>query len=178
MSDPATYQACSFRAIKTDDSGLYRMVIGRIRWRIAPELEPAAYIPDWEEKGYKTALNVPVGQSVRGFWYDGVALGTTIAMVDSTTIAEVTEIQNKLGTQDGYEWFVFYNPSPREYRKVWVHPDDDHTIEFNVILSLSRKTATPELIGAASRHTGANDSFSNGSMNSLWEIPPGPYAAV
>lgn len=173
MADPATYQAYSFKAVSTDDLGPDRVVVGNVRWRLAPHLTVADYMPLWESSGYKTGLNIPDTQTVRQFSYADVA-GGQIVMVAGTA-AEAAVLGATLGVQTGYTWFVFENPAARVARKFSTVPGEPHTVEFSVTLTLANKNANREVFGAASRHMGA--SFSAGSTNSLWAIPPAPYSA-
>jgi|SRR5215470_11560423 len=174
MSDPATYQAYSFRPIKVTDVSSRRTVVGKIRWRISPEHRLDKYMEQWEQKGYKTGLNIPNTQTIYNFSYDDKN-GGQIVMLSSP--GDVHDLETTLGTQTGYQWFAFTRPAnslPRAYIEV---PDHDHTVEFTVRLSLTLTNPVPyrEVIGAASRHP--NASFTEGSMNSLWVVPVPPYPA-
>jgi hypothetical protein len=173
MSDPATYQAYSFRPVQvTDDASSRRTVVGKIRWRISPELPLHSYMKHWETKGYKTGLNIPNTQTIYNFSYDDEN-GSQIVMLSSP--GDVHDLEVTLGTQTGYQWFAFTNP-PHSPRRAYIEvPEHDHTVEFTVRLTLTSPRLYREVIGTASRHPGA--SFTEGSMNSLWVVPVPPYPA-
>lgn len=174
MSDPAVYQACSFRPVLSTDNGPHRVLVGNVRWRISPELDLLRHLQIWEDIGYKTGLNILADQDVLSFSYLN-AYGGQIFMDPAP--GDVGDLQATLGTQSGYQWIAFSSPprssrEPRAYKRV---PDEDHAIEFTLTLTLATRHPYRELIGAASRHVG--DSFRHGSMNSFWVVPVAPFTA-
>jgi hypothetical protein len=172
MSDPATFQACTFRALRTSDVGSVRQVEGTMRWRLAPELPMPDYMTTWDGFGYKTAFNILTGQTIQAFSYTDVT-GNQITMIERAD--EAREAGKALGQQDGYKWVAFVCPDlgARRPRRFTSLPQDDHTIEFAVKVTLGFQNPNPEVIGVATRlRVGL---FANGSMNLLWAIPPAPY---
>jgi hypothetical protein len=174
MSDPATFQACTFLTTSTTDAGGLRVVSATARWRLAPELPMPGYMTTWDTFGYKTAFNVLDAQTIQSFSYTD-ASGSQIAMIEDPT--QVADVQGALGTQDGYKWVVFVCPNqpPRLPRAYVTLPQDDHAIEFRLKVTLQYQNPNPEVIGVATRLR--NGLFANGSMNLLWGIPPAPYVA-
>lgn len=172
MSDPAIYQAYSFRPVKVTDANSQRTVEGKVRWRISPELPVFSYMEAWDYKGYKTGLNILNDQDVLSFEYDA-EYGPPIVMVRAP--GEVGSLKKALGEQDGYHWLAFADPGAGRPRAYDLVPDHDHTVEFTVRLLLKTPHSYRELIGAASRHQGAD--FTKGSTSSLWVVPVAPYTA-
>lgn len=172
MSDPATYQAYSFRPVKATDANSRRTLVGKARWRISPELDLDDYMAKWESRGYKTGLNILDDQSVVTFSYDDES-GGQIVMQASSSPGDKPDLEDTLGRQDRYKWVAFEsppNPLPRKYEKV-----SGHSVEFTLSLTLSNPRPYRELIGVANRHPGA--SFNAGSMKSLWVVPVAPFTA-
>jgi hypothetical protein len=174
MSDPAIYQACSFRPLSSTDKGSRRVLVGNVRWRISPELDLLRQLQIWEDIGYKTGLNILEDQTVVSFSYLD-AYGGEILMDPAR--GDVPDLESTLGKQRGYRWVAFSCParSNREPRAYTPVPDEDHAIEFTLTLTLATRHQYRELIGAASRHVG--DSFRRGSMNALWVVPVAPFTA-
>jgi hypothetical protein len=168
MSDPAQYQAYSFRPTKATAAGNVLTVEGAIQWRLAPELEPWGHLNGpWAAKGYKSGLAIGADQTITEFWYRGES-GNPIKMVPSP--ADPPVLVQTYGTQDGYQWVAFTSPPNPELRK---HSIRNDTIEFTVMkLEISPKRPNAQLIAVASRH--ANGSFADGSTASLWVLPFAP----
>ncbi len=174
MSDPATFQACTFRALRTRDVGNVRQVEGTMRWRLAPELPMPGYMTTWDGYGYKTAFNILTNQTIQAFSYTDVT-NNQINMIAAP--AEAIEAGNALGPQDGYKWVAFVCPAPgaRPPRAFTSLPQDDHTVDFTVKVTLAWQNPDPEVMGVATRLR--NGLFAAGCMKLLWAIPPAPYTA-
>ena len=177
MSDPATFQACTFRALSTTvQTGTNRVVvIGTMRWRLSPELPMPGYMTKWDDHGYKTAFNIIDAQTILAFSYEDVA-GGTIDMIAAPE--EIGEATSALGRQDGYHWVVFKCPPkpPRRPRAFTTLPQDIHTIEFTLRVTLGYRNPAHEVIGVATRLEKGR--FAAGRMTLLWGIPPAPYPAT
>ena len=169
MSDPAQYQAYSFRPTGAAANGNVLTVQGKVRWRLAPELDPSSHLGGpWADRGYKSGLAIGHDQTITEFWYRGVS-GSPIKMAPGLA-SDVNDLDSVYGTQSGYRWVVFTSPPGPELR---AHSIVNDTIEFTVEkLEISPKRPGPQLIGVASRH--ANGAFTEGSTASLWVLPFAP----
>src|SRR5262245_8652510 len=168
MADPAQYQGYSFRPTSALLASGQLTVQGKARWRLDPELDPAAHMIVWEQRSYKSGLTIGLDQDIVAFSYLD-ALNGQIVMQPAPP-ADVADLQTIHGVQDGYKWVAFRRPAVAEARAYAVHND---SVEFTVTLTITVPRPGRQLIGVVSRH--GTGSFRDATTTALWVLPPVPF---
>lgn len=168
MADPAQYLGYSFRPTSASLAGTGSLTVtGKVRWRLAPDLDPVQHLQIWEQKSYKTGLTIGADQNI-AFSYLG-AFSNQIPMPVAPP-ADVQDLEAIYGVQEGYKWVAFRRSAIAEQRAYTLIND---SVEFTVTLTIAPPRPDRQLIGVASRH--AAGSFLDGSSTSLWVLPTAPF---
>jgi hypothetical protein len=169
MADPAQYLSYSFRPTSASLGGVGSLTVtGRVRWRLAPDMDPVQHLQIWEQKSYKTGLTIGVNQNISAFSYLGES-GNQILMPPAPP-ADAQDLEAIYGVQEGYKWVAFRRPASAESRAYTVIND---CVELTVSLTIVPPLPGRQLVGVASRH--AAGSFLDGISTSLWVLPPAPF---